>query len=76
LHLLFTDDSLIFINANGPSARRYDEASGQRVNKEKSAILFSPCTSNTHKTEVKNTLNIQVEAFSEKYLGLPTVVVN
>jgi hypothetical protein len=46
------------------------------VNKEKSAILFSPCTSNTHKIEVKNTLNIQVEAFSEKYLGLPTVVVN
>ena len=39
-HLLFVDDSLIFINVNWESARRlddilqlYDEATGQRVNK-------------------------------------------
>jgi hypothetical protein len=80
-HLFFADDSLIFINANGASARRlsailemYDEASGQRVNKEKSAIFFSPCTPEAHRIEVKMGLNIQVEAFSEKYLGLPTAV--
>ena len=80
-HLLFVDDSLIFINANGASATRlneilqiYDEATGQRVNKEKSAIFFSPCTSEDHRNAVKASLNIQVEAFSEKYLGLPTAV--
>ncbi|KAK1601043.1 hypothetical protein QYE76_017046 [Lolium multiflorum] len=80
-HLLFADDSLIFINANGASARRlseilemYDEASGQRVNKEKSAIFFSPCTPEAHRIEVKTGLNIHVKAFSEKYLVLPTAV--
>jgi hypothetical protein len=59
-HLLFVDDSLIFINASCASARRlsdilemYDEALGQRVNKEKSAIFFTPCTPEAHWLEVK-----------------------
>jgi hypothetical protein len=71
-HLLFADDSLIFINANSASATRldeilriYNEASGQRVNREKSAIFFSPCTSEAHRMEVKQVLSIQTEAFSE-----------
>jgi hypothetical protein len=49
-------------------------ASGQKVNKEKCAIFFSPCTSDTHRKVVKQHLNIHIEAFSEKYLGLSTVV--
>jgi hypothetical protein len=80
-HLLFADDSLIFINANGASAARLNEimdiyhlASGQKVNKEKCAIFFSPCTSDTHREVVKQHLNIHIAAFSEKYLGLPTAV--
>jgi hypothetical protein len=80
-HLLFGDDSLIFINANGASALRlneilqiYNEASGQKVNKDKSALYFSPCTPDTHREAVKQSLNIQIEAFSEKYLGLSTAV--
>ena len=52
----------------------YNEASGQKVNKEKSAIFFSPCTPADHREAVKQILSIQSEAFSEKYLGLPTAV--
>ena len=44
-HLLFADDSLIFINASNPSALRlneilrvYGEAWGQSVNRDKSSV--------------------------------------
>jgi hypothetical protein len=80
-HLLFADDSLIFISANNQSAVRlneilriYGDCSGQRVNKEKSAIFFTPNTPAADRQAMKQTLGINVEAFSEKYLGLPTAV--
>ena len=80
-HLLFADDSLIFISASNPSALRlndilsiYGEASGQCVNREKSSIYFSTNTPDSLRQLLKATLNIQVEAFSAKYLGLPTDV--
>ena len=47
---------------------------GQRVNKEKSAIFFSPNTPGSIRQTVKGTLGIIVEAFSDRYLGLPTAV--
>lgn len=80
-HLLFADDSLIFIDAKDQSALRlneilriYGDASDQRVNHDKSSIFFSCNTPDFLKQALKATLNIQVEAFSEKYLGLPTAV--
>uniref|UniRef100_A0A8R7TRA7 Reverse transcriptase domain-containing protein n=1 Tax=Triticum urartu TaxID=4572 RepID=A0A8R7TRA7_TRIUA len=80
-HLLFADDSLIFISANTQSAERlneilriYGEASGQCVNRAKSAIYFSSNTPARLKHQLKAVLNIDVEAFSERYLGLPTAV--
>ena len=80
-HLLFTDDNLIFINASTPSALRlneilriYGDASGQCVNRDKSSIYFSTNNPDTLRQVLKSTLNIQVEAFSERYLGLPTAV--
>lgn len=72
---------MIFINASNPSALRlneilriYGEASGQCINREKSSIYFSSNTPDSLKQVLKATLNIQVEAFNEKYLGLPTAV--
>jgi hypothetical protein len=69
-HLLFADDSLIFINACGASAARlngiltiYNQASGQQVNRNKSSIYFSPNTSDTLREEVKQELQILTEAF-------------
>lgn len=50
-HLLFVDDSLIMFRANGGDAQAlqsilqiYEECSGQMINKDKSAIMFSPKT--------------------------------
>lgn len=80
-HLLFADDSLTFIKASTQSATRlneilriYAQASGQRVNKDKSAVFFSPNIAQDIRLMVKQTLGIGVEAFSERYLGLPTAV--
>ena len=78
-HLLFADDSLIFMQSRVESAIRlnnilhvYGECSGQCVNKEKSSILFSPNTPEPVREALKGTLGISVEAFNERYLGLPT----
>ena len=80
-HLLFADDSLIFMGACAESADRlvaildiYADFSGQKVNKQKSSIYFSPNALQPVKDIVKNILGITVEAFSERYLGLPTAV--
>jgi hypothetical protein len=82
-HLLFADDSLIFIDASSQGAARlntilqmYNEASGQMVNREKSSIFFSSGILEENRDLVKQGLDIMVEAFSEKYLGLPTAVGN
>jgi hypothetical protein len=78
-HLLFADDSLIFMSASIQSGERlndilriYSECSGQSVNREKSSIFFSPNTPVNIRQNLKQLLGIPVEAFSERYLGLPT----
>jgi hypothetical protein len=70
---------LIFINANEASANRlneilriYNEASGQMVNRSKGSVFFSSCVVEPIRLAIKAVLDIDVEAFSEKYLGLPT----
>jgi hypothetical protein len=80
-HLLFADDSLLFMKATVESANRmnvilriYEDCSGQRVNKEKSSIYFSPNTPLAARQSLKLLMGIAVEAFSERYLGLPTAI--
>jgi hypothetical protein len=65
-HLLFADDSLILIQAKGEDATQlrgilelYETCSGQMINKMKSAILFSPNTSDENRTLVKEALDVQ-----------------
>jgi hypothetical protein len=80
-HLLFADDSLIFLGAQLASADRlneilriYAECSGQAVYKEKSSIYFSRNATQPVREAMKQKLGILVEAFTERYLGLPTAV--
>jgi hypothetical protein len=80
-HLLFADDCMIFTQATQRAAERvasiladYHHGSGQLVNKQKSAILFSDNCEDEPKLLVHNSLDITMEALGEKYLGLPTSV--
>uniref|UniRef100_A0A453KYM4 Reverse transcriptase domain-containing protein n=2 Tax=Aegilops tauschii subsp. strangulata TaxID=200361 RepID=A0A453KYM4_AEGTS len=78
---LCQDDSLLLLEANANSAHElnqilnvYEAFSGQVINKEKSAILFSKNTKREDKEELMNQLNIATEGFSGKYLGLPCYI--
>jgi hypothetical protein len=66
-HLLFADDSLIFMSACDQSGDRlneilriYGECSGQCVNREKNSIFFSPNTPDHIRQSLKHVLGIPV----------------
>jgi hypothetical protein len=80
-HLLFADDSIVFLEASMESVsalkevlQKYEASSGQRVNMQKSSIFFGKGCSDQERSFLKNRLGVQCEALSERYLGLPTVV--
>ena len=54
--------------------RIYGECSGQCVNRDKSSIFFSPNTPHPVRVMLKGATGIAVEAFNERYLGLPTAI--
>lgn len=77
-HLLFADDTMFFGKSNSESCKtltsilsRYEAASGQCINRAKSAITFSSKTNMAAKIRVKQELNISNEGGIGKYLGLP-----
>lgn len=79
-HLLFADDSLIFGRAIEEEVvflkqclLLYENAAGQRINFQKSALSFGPGVKNAVKDMVQNILGVPTVPFHEKYLGLPTV---
>jgi hypothetical protein len=79
--LLFADDSLLLVRANGDTAVQiqailnlYEQVAGQTINKGKSVVLFSPNTSDEDRFAVKETLQISNEAMNDRYLGLPVHV--
>ena len=80
-HLFFAYDSLILMKAEVGGAQelmrileRYEGASGQIINKDKSSIMFSPNTSEIIRHHIKSNMSIIQEAWNEKYLGLPVSV--
>jgi hypothetical protein len=80
-HLLFADDSLILMEANGNNAHKlkqildlYCDSSGQLVSDAKSSVYFSPNTCVEERIVVCEKLNIVTESLNDKYLGLPAMV--
>uniref|UniRef100_A0A453LEE1 Reverse transcriptase domain-containing protein n=1 Tax=Aegilops tauschii subsp. strangulata TaxID=200361 RepID=A0A453LEE1_AEGTS len=52
----------------------YCNASGQRINHEKSSIFFSKGCPGPVREAVQNSLQVHNESLSERYLGMPTDV--
>ncbi|XP_026452083.1 uncharacterized protein LOC113352483 [Papaver somniferum] len=79
-HLLFADDSFLFSKVTAQNflvikdyLQKYCLASGQKINFEKSGILFSRKIPEHRKALLANILDIQSRDLGEKYLGTPTV---
>ena len=77
-HLFFANDSLVFSKADMRNCEeilgiiyKYGEASGQRINFDKSSILFSSNVSQQTQDQILDCFGINSIVFSEKYLGLP-----
>ena len=80
-HLLFANDSLLLFKSSVEGAvavsnllESYCVASGQRINHEKSSIFFSKGCPQVMRDSIKNTLNVQNESLSDRYLVMPTDV--
>ncbi|KAM6545081.1 hypothetical protein CsatB_025817 [Cannabis sativa] len=77
-HLFYADDAIFFCKANGSNANalmqcisQYEDWSGQKVNKQKSGVVFSPNTSQRCKDELKNMIGMNCLRRDEKYLSNP-----
>lgn len=80
-HLFFADDSMLFCDASVRECTNlkgifgvYEEASGQKINFDKSAMCFSPRIPRGDREACCAALDMTVVPCHERYLGLPTVV--
>jgi hypothetical protein len=80
-HLLFADDSLLFCrlsisqwNQLSNILKLYEDASGQRLKNNKTAIYFSQNTTQLIKEEIVKEAGILVTQRYNTYLGLPALV--
>jgi hypothetical protein len=78
-HLLFADDMMLFFRASENQATcvkkvldEYEKGTGQLINPAKCSIFFSSVCAQEDQERVRNTLNVEQQAFKSKYLGLPT----
>jgi hypothetical protein len=80
-HLLFADDSIFFARSDDRSVSTlkgalnlYCEASGQRINLQKSSLFFGNKCQDDVKQRVKVSLDVQNEILQDSYLGMPTEI--
>ncbi|XP_042984734.1 uncharacterized protein LOC122313615 [Carya illinoinensis] len=79
-HLLYANDIVIFANGDKKSIRAisevltiYENWSGQRVNKEKSSIIFSKIVPRSRRRNILSILGFSEGLLPFKYLGVPIV---
>ena len=79
-HLLFADDSFIFYKAMVEESQhlldilgRYEAASSQAINRQKTSIFFSHNTRQTVKMDIYALFRSSILENCETYLGLPIV---
>ncbi|XP_057248296.1 putative ribonuclease H protein At1g65750 [Beta vulgaris subsp. vulgaris] len=79
-HLLFADDSLLFTRATRQECltivdilNKYEAASGQKINYEKSEVSFSRGVSCEKKEELITLLHMRQVDRHQKYLGIPAL---
>ena len=80
-HLFFADDSLIFCKATTQDwvtlskiLDEYEAISGQRLNKDKTAVFFSRNTSREARCNIQTLSGVPISQCYDTYLGLPDLV--
>ncbi|XP_010696021.2 uncharacterized protein LOC104908596 [Beta vulgaris subsp. vulgaris] len=79
-HLLFVDDSLLFTRATRQECltivdilNQYEQASGQKINYDKSEVSFSGGVCRERQEELINLLQMKKVEKHQKYPGIPTI---
>ena len=80
-HLFFVNDNIIFCqatredyNALDQILETYEQASGQKINREKTALFFNHNFKPDLQEEIKQHFGAEVIKQHETYLGLPSLV--
>ncbi len=80
-HLFFADDSIVFCKASNAECSilheilsLYERASGQKINREKTALFFSHNTPQEHREQIMAHFGTNQTTQFEKYLGLPPII--
>ena len=80
-HLLFADDCMLFFRATTDECQavmnildKYEAASGQKLNNDKTSIFFSTNTPTESREDIRNLMGASNTNSIEQYLGLPSFV--
>ena len=79
-HMLFADDTLLFLRGNKPSLEhlfgflsKYEQSSGQRISKQKSSLICSARISQGRKLALSRLAQIPLKECPLTYLGCPLI---
>ena len=80
-HLFFANDSILFCWVKKEECQKildilaiYEKGSGQKINRDKTNILFSSNTTLDMKNRIQTILGVPTIRQYEKYIGLPALV--